>query len=144
MQLSSALEFPADPGEHSRAARAAFVEPKFLHQTRVHTPEGVWDIDDLPQALNAGPALFAHPWRVHYHVPIHADSLADGIQTTRGEMLRALRYALKHDLCSHFEIETYTWSVLPEEHRPADDKELAKALSRELDFIRAEVPGAFE
>jgi hypothetical protein len=144
MQLSSALEFPADPGEQTRDARAAFVEPKFLHQTRVNTPDGVWDIDDLPQALNAGPALFAYPWRVHYHLPIHADALADGIHTTRGEMLRALRYALKHELCSHFEVETYTWSVLPEAHRPVDDKQLAEAISRELDFIRKEVPGAFE
>jgi sugar phosphate isomerase/epimerase len=145
MQLSSALEFPADPEERSREARAAFVEPKFLHQTRVLTEDGVWDIDDLPQALNAGPALFSHPWRVHYHVPIHADTLSqDGlIRTTRGEMLRALRYALKHDLCSHFEIETYTWSVLPESLRPTDDAQLAQAIARELDFIRAEFPGEF-
>ncbi|HEX2613747.1 MAG TPA: metabolite traffic protein EboE, partial [Fibrobacteria bacterium] len=78
MQLSSALEFPADPEGASRAAREAFVEPKFLHQTRVKTPEGVFEIDDLPQALNAGPGLFAHPWRVHYHVPVHADTLLDG------------------------------------------------------------------
>lgn len=146
MQLSSALEFPADPGERSRDARAAFVEPKFLHQTRVKTPEGIFDIDDLPQALNAGPGLFAHPWRVHYHVPVHADSLLgdDSIRTTRGEMLKALRYALKHGLCAHFEIETYTWGVLPQEHRPKDDAELAKALSKELDFIREQVPGAFD
>jgi hypothetical protein len=145
MQLSSALEFPADPEGASRAAREAFVEPKFLHQTRVKTPEGVFEIDDLPQALNAGPGLFAHPWRVHYHVPVHADTLLDGaIRTTRGEMLKALRYALKHDLCRHFEVETYTWSVLPEGHRPKDDGELAEALARELAFVREQAPGAFD
>jgi hypothetical protein len=146
MQLSSAIEFPADPSQASRAAREAFVEPKFLHQTRVNTPEGVWDIDDLPQALNAGPGLFAHAWRVHYHLPVHADSLLDpsaGVRTTRAEMLKALRYALAHDLCSHFEVETYTWSVLPEAHRPVDDAALSAALAKELDFIRSECPGAF-
>jgi sugar phosphate isomerase/epimerase len=144
MQLSSALEFPADPGCATRALREQFVEPKFLHQTRVQTPEGVWDIDDLPQALNAGPALFAHPWRVHYHVPVHANALLDGsIRTTRGEMLRALRYALTHHLCSHFEVETYTWSVLPEAHRPMDDEGLAAAIAKELEFVRNAVPGAF-
>jgi hypothetical protein len=138
MQLSSAIEFPADPGAATRAAREAFVEPKFLHQTRVLTPEGVFELDDLPQALNAGPGLFAHPWRVHNHVPVHADSLLDNpaIGTTRDEMLRAFRYALKHELCTHFEVETYTWSVLPEEHRPKNDEELAAAIAKELDFVR--------
>jgi sugar phosphate isomerase/epimerase len=150
MQLSSALEFPPDLEQRSRPAREAFVEPKFLHQTRVQTPEGIFDIDDLPQALNAGPGLFAYPWRVHYHVPVHADSLlGDGgenaaVRTTRDEMLKALRYALEHDLCTHFEVETYTWSVLPEEHRPADDAALARSLGKELDFIRAAVPGVFD
>jgi hypothetical protein len=150
MQLSSALEFPADPDGASRPLREQFVEPKFLHQTRVQTPDGVFDIDDLPQALNAGPGLFAFPWRVHYHVPVHADSLLGdtggniGVRTTRGEMLKALRYALKHDLCSHFEVETYTWSVLPEAHRPVDDEGLAQAIARELEFIRGECPGVFD
>jgi hypothetical protein len=145
MQLSSAIEFPADPEQRSRDARAAFVEPKFLHQTRVRTPDGVWDLDDLPEALNAGPGLFAYPWRVHYHVPVHADSLLGegAVRTTRGEMLKALRHAIARDLCTHFEVETYTWSVLPEAHRPEGDAALAAALSKELDFIRSEVPGAF-
>lgn len=145
MQLSSALEFPADPAEATRALREQFTEPKFLHQTRVQTPDGIFELDDLPQALKAGPGLFSHPWRVHYHVPVHADSLLDGsVRTTRGEMLRALRYALTHKLCTHFEVETYTWSVLPEAHRPGNDEELAESLAKELDFIHTQVPGAFE
>ncbi len=144
MQLSSALEFPPDPDRSSRAAREAFVEPKFLHQTRVKTPEGIFEIDDLPQALNAGEGLFAFPWRVHYHVPVHADALLGGaIRTTRGEMLKALRYALKHDLCAHFEVETYTWGVLPEEHRPKDDEQLARAIAKELEFVKDSAPGIF-
>lgn len=145
MQLSSAPEFPADPAGTTRALREQFVEPKFLHQTRVKTPDGVWDLDDLPQALNAGPGLLAHPWRVHYHVPVHADTLFDGsVRTTRDEMLKALRYALRHDLCRHFEVETYTWSVLPETHRPQGDAGLADAIAKELEFIHGEVPGVFE
>ncbi len=146
MQLSSAPEFPAEsPGQPgARTLREQFVEPKFLHQTRVQTPDGVWDLDDLPQALNAGPGLLAHPWRVHYHVPVHADTLLDGaIRTTRDEMLKAMRYALKHDLCRHFEVETYTWSVLPEAHRPKDDAGLAEAIAKEMDFVRNAADGAF-
>jgi sugar phosphate isomerase/epimerase len=144
MQLSSAPEFPADLTQSTRDLRERFVEPKFLHQTRVKTDEGVWDLDDLPQALNAGPGLFAYDWRVHYHVPVHAETLFDGaVRTTRGEMLKALRYALTHNLCRHFEVETYTWSVLPEEHRPVGDEGLAEAIAREIEFIRGEFPNRF-
>lgn len=142
MQLSSALEFPAAT---SLESRRQFVEPKFLHQTRIKTPEGVLDFDDLPQALEAGSNQLQHPWRVHYHVPVHADSLLDGsIRTTRADMLRALNYSLKHDLCPHYEVETYTWSVLPEAHRPASDEALAQSLAHELNFIREQAPGVFE
>jgi sugar phosphate isomerase/epimerase len=151
MQLSSALEFPAGA---PRAAREAFVEPRFLHQTRVKlwgsAQDAVLDFDDLPQALTMGESLFGHPWRVHYHVPVHADALLEAqgenapVRTTRGEMLKALRFALKHELCRHFEVETYTWGVLPEVHRPADDEGLARAIARELEFIRAEAPGVFD
>ena len=146
MQLSSALEFPPDFEGHSHFVRSRFVEPKFLHQTRVKTAQDVLDFDDLPQALAAGADLFAHPWRVHYHLPIHADSLLDNsaVRTTREDMLRALRHALKHDLCSHFEVETYTWSVLPEAHRPDSDAALVDSLALELNFIREQAKGVFD
>jgi hypothetical protein len=81
---------------------------------------------------------------VHYHVPIHADFLEEGsIRTTREDMLRAMRYALKHDLCPHFEVETYTWNVLPESHRPQGDEALAQCIAQELDFIRRAAPEFF-
>ncbi|HAO98583.1 MAG TPA: xylose isomerase [Fibrobacteres bacterium] len=141
MQLSSALEFPANT---AKALREQFVEPKFLHQTRIKTLQSVMDFDDLPQALAADANLLQFTWRTHYHVPVHAESLLNSaVRTTRDDMLRALRYALKHDLCGHFEVETYTWSVLPESHRPHSDVELAGCLAKELDFIRHEMPGVF-
>jgi sugar phosphate isomerase/epimerase len=146
MQLSSALEFPPDSVGHSHFVRSQFVEPKFLHQTRVNTADGVLDFDDLPQALETGSEFFSHPWRVHYHLPIHADSLLENaaVRTTREDMLRALRYALKHNLTSHYEVETYTWGILPEMHRPNSDVALAESLARELNFIRDEVKGVFD
>jgi hypothetical protein len=40
-------------------------------------------------------------------------------------------------------VETYTWSVLPEAHRPKDDSELASAIAKELAFVKSGVPGVF-
>lgn len=155
MQLSSAIEFKADPERATRELRAKFVEERFLHQTRIRTPAGIIGFDDLPEALAAAPIgqadandpydlsnLWAHPWRVHFHVPIDAAELLDSsaVTTTRDDMLKAYRFAVSHDLCRHFEIETYTWSVLPEAHRPKDDAELAKSIAREIRFIADNTP----
>jgi sugar phosphate isomerase/epimerase len=150
MQLSSGLVFRPDPERKSLALRRQFVEDRFLHQTRVNTPAGIVSFDDLPQALAAEPAvdqagkvdLWAHPWRVHFHLPIDSDRLLDSeaIATTRDDMLKAYHHAVARGLCRHFEIETYTWSVLPEAHRPKDDADLARSLAREIRFIEERTP----
>ena len=148
MQLSSALEFKPDPGRRGEALRRAFCEERFLHQTRILTPDGLISFDDLPDALAVGAAetgsidgidLWAHPWRVHFHVPIDSPGLLDParIGTTRDEMIKAYRHARAKGLCRHFEVETYTWSVMPEAHRPATDEALAECIARELRFVES-------
>jgi hypothetical protein len=158
MQLSSALEFRPDPDRTTLALRQAFVEERFLHQTRIQTPAGVAVFDDLPDALApdaqahealgareadfSGIDLWAHPWRVHFHLPIDSRDMleSEAIGTTRDDMLKAYQHAVAKQQCRHFEVETYTWSVLPEAHRPADDAALAASLARELKFIEANTP----
>jgi hypothetical protein len=161
MQLSSALEFRPDPARATLELRRRFVEPRFLHQVRVRTPAGVAVFDDLPQALDAGARaresvggaaadfpgidLWEYPWRVHFHLPIDSDRMldAEAIGTTREDMLAAYRHALARKLCRHFEVETYTWSVLPEAHRPSGDAALAASLARELRFIEERTPPGY-
>lgn len=142
MQLSSALEFAPDPARASEALRRRFVEERFLHQTRVRTPGGIVSFDDLPEALaSQDEELWSRPWRTHFHVPIDAPALLDPAQvsTTRGDLVKAMRHALAKGLCDHFEVETYTWSVMPEAHRPATPEALADCIARELRFA-ASVP----
>jgi len=157
MQLSSALEFAPDPDRSTLHSRRRFVEERFLHQTRVRTPDGIISFDDLPDALDGGEGgsgarpgtpgldIWAHPWRVHFHLPIDSSRMLQdaAISTTRGEMLKAYRHALARDLCRHFEVETYTWSVLPEAHRPADDAGLARGIARELRFVLDNTPDPY-
>jgi sugar phosphate isomerase/epimerase len=142
MQLSSALEFSPDPARASEALRREFTEERFLHQTRARTPAGITSFDDLPEALASEGGLWAHPWRVHFHVPIDARDLLDParVSTTQGDMLRAFRHALAKDLCRHFEVETYTWSVLPKAHRPSSPSDLADSIAREIRFAAAQLP----
>jgi hypothetical protein len=138
MQLSSGLEFAADPGRATLPARRAFAEPKFLHQTRERNGDAITDYDDLPEALDR--ADWSRTWRTHFHLPLQAETFLDAVGTTREDMLRAYRFALKHDLCRHFEVETYTWSVMPERERPADAEALAAAMAREIAFVVDHTP----
>lgn len=113
VQASAALhvEDPADPG--ARAAVAAFVEQRYLHQTRELHPDGrVLAVDDLPEALAELPAQ--GPWRVHFHVPLHLAPTPPLTATT--DVLREACAAVRrtrHGVEAHLDIETYTWSVLP-------------------------------
>ena len=127
VQASAALHVddPADPA--ARAAVGAFAEKRYIHQVRELTAAGdVLAADDLPDALGDGPApgpgdAVGHalpgegPWRVHFHVPLHHEPAAPLAATT--DVLRdavdAVR-AAPHGDEAHLDVETYTWSVLPE------------------------------
>lgn len=130
VQVSSALEL-RDPGEAGALARlAAFDEPRYLHQARARD-DGY--ADDLPDALERLPR--DRPWRVHFHSPVDRD-LDGPLGTTRADLAAALALLREPRLVTQFEVETYTWSVLPEADRPADDASLAAGLAREVAWAR--------
>lgn len=92
--------------------------------------------DDLGEALDRD---LPGPWRIHYHVPLHAEPVAP--LGTTVQVLRAGLDALlsgPQPACDHFEVETYTWGVLPEARRPATDGDLADGIAAELSFARDE------
>jgi sugar phosphate isomerase/epimerase len=134
-QASCALQAddPSDPA--TRAALAAFTEPRFLHQVRERgTPPRA--VDDLDAAL-AGGLPGREPWRVHFHVPLHADP-EPPLTTTRPELEATLAALFGKDTArtAHVEAETYTWGVLPEAARPQGPDALADGIAAELAFTR--------
>jgi len=133
-QLSVALELtdPAAAGGLDRLA--AFDEPRFLHQVNAGTVAAAEDLGEAIAAARAGRLPVDRPWRIHYHCPIHRDAVG-GMTTTRDWLARAIP-ALVAAGCPHFEVETYTWSVLPEGERPGDDAVLARALAAEVAWAR--------
>ena len=107
------------------------MEPRFLHQTR---SQGGAGFDDLDLALAAGAD---GPWRVHYHVPLHAAPEPPLVATT--DVLRAglaAFVAAPGSRCDHLEVETYTWGVLPPSQRPDGATELAVGIAAELVWAR--------
>lgn len=134
VQVSAALA-SADPRADA-AVLGEYVEPRFLHQTR--GPAGL-STDDLDQAL-ALRGAGDQPWRVHYHVPLHAPPVPP-LQSTVGVLVDSLRLLAGGPaaLCDHYDVETYTWHVLPPTSRPRNPAELAAGIAAELFFARAQL-----
>ncbi|MBM2615599.1 metabolite traffic protein EboE [Actinoplanes sp. LDG1-06] len=125
VQVSAALQ--ADDPLAAVDVLRAYVEPRFMHQTRSQAGEAT---DDLDAALDR---KLDGPWRVHYHVPLHAEPSAP-LTSTVPVLRSALRELLASSDCEHYDVETYTWGVLPSEQRPEDAAGLADGIAAELAF----------
>jgi hypothetical protein len=112
LHLSSALKVQADT--ESRKALTSFVDDVYFHQTIVERPNGKRIYyPDLDQALAAEPREEASEWRIHFHVPLHS-ALVNQFGNTIDHLSGALDWlAGNPKACSHLEMETYTWEVLP-------------------------------
>lgn len=144
-QVSAALHV-SDPGDPaSREALGEFAEDRFLHQVRVPggAPALERGFDDLPEALagseagsggDAGRDANPDPWRIHFHVPLHAEAQAPGLRSTTPELRESLAVLLGGDepVVDHLEVESYTWGVLPSAQRPTNDAELVAGIAAEL------------
>lgn len=125
---------PANNAE-GREALATYVEPRYLHQTFARGADGrVRASVDLARPLCEVPPpeyLNADEWRVHFHVPVNAERLGP-LETTRGDLRRALKAVAALEYAPHLEVETYTWAVLPGQAPPS----LVDGLTAELNATR--------
>jgi sugar phosphate isomerase/epimerase len=132
IQISAGLRV-THPGAESFAALSAFADPVYLHQVVARRGQTLRRYLDLPQALASAPLAegdLDDEWRVHFHVPLFQERLGP-FANTAPFLDQLLPAATRSGSCAHYEVETYTWDVLPEEHRrlPVDE-----AIARELTF----------
>ncbi len=110
IHLSSALTLK--PTDENLQAVKKFQDEVYLHQVMVGQGGALHRaFMDLPPALEWGEAIPAEQrgdeWRVHFHVPLHAD-FTRGFGDTRFHLEEVLAEVEKHpDLCHHFEMETF-------------------------------------
>ena len=110
LHLSSALKLRAT--EQARAALASFADDVYLHQVIAREAGGkIVRYRDLDVALAAKAP--AEEWRVHFHIPLHCPA-TEWFEPTTDHLLGVLDVLkAEPDLCSHLEMETYTWEVMP-------------------------------
>ena len=138
IHLSNALKIPGDgplPPE-----LAAFADDTYLHQVITRAPSGeLTRFRDLGAFLKPCPARAPdtaregacaprrrigdldflqnaqEESRIHFHIPLHTPA-GGWFQTTSDHLLGVLDVLqIEPALCSHLEMETYTWGVLPPE-----------------------------
>ena len=158
VQLSSALRIASVRPEIADRLRP-FAEDIYLHQVlAVRDGEENGPLRRYP---DLGPALDAleagvhedaasaseaeaevvpgEEWRIHYHVPIFVNRYEDGgieLGSTQSSVERALDVLLEDpEICSHLEIETYTWGVLPERLKEDVDTSIAREYEWVLDRL---------
>jgi sugar phosphate isomerase/epimerase len=110
------LEDPAHNVE-GRKLLCQFAEPRYLHQTFAEFADGRIEsrLDLLESDIRRSPPdefLRANRWRIHFHVPVFAETLGP-LKTTRPDLAAALWKINELDYAPHLEVETYTWPVMP-------------------------------
>jgi len=141
LQASAALEAAQPSDAATRRALSRFVEPRYLHQTREASAGGaLCGTDDLGEALRGDALPGEAPWRVHFHVPLHAD-VEPPLAGTHEVLVRTLMemFGGGSAVTDHVEVETYTWQVLPKRDRPRDAAELARGIAAEVAWARGEL-----
>jgi len=141
VQISSALSVPfhqmdAPQRQEVLLQLLSFAEDRYLHQTTMRQGNRTILFDDLPTALKEAEKnnlLFQQEWRIHFHVPLFVEKYGL-LCSTQKETSRFLQKALPH--CSDFEVETYTWGVLPQtnSHMP-----LCQSIAQELTWARQQL-----
>lgn len=158
-QISSAIEarWPEAADPHYSALHEqllhrlqGFCDNRYLHQTSIQQGQSLehhLDLDKALERLSSSARLFwkDKPFaagmrcRVHYHVPIHLESLDDGkpmagLFTTMESIETALDSLHSTQNVPVLEVETYTWTVLPESIR-RKYTDVVDSIAKEMKFL---------
>lgn len=135
-QVSSALKVlwseTAKSHEEIKSKLMSFDEPVYLHQVIERKKDGYFQqYRDLPEAFDLADLHEAEEWRVHFHVPVFVESFGD-LNSTQDHIVDGLLHLIQKSDCTHFEVETYTWEVLPESLKA----DLTDSIERELNWTK--------
>ncbi len=122
VHLSSALKVRPTP--EVCQALVSFADDIYFHQVIERGADGVITrYRDLDVALAQNAKLRTQDpkeWRIHFHIPLHSQPTPI-FDNTSDHLLGLLKVLeTQPNLCSHLEMETYTWEVMPVEMKKRD------------------------
>jgi sugar phosphate isomerase/epimerase len=134
VQLSSALTLQMPRGteevESVRDRLRPFADSTYLHQVVDRCGVTLGRFSDLEEALSAPDGRAGCERRIHFHVPLFTSEY-DGLGSSQNVVRAVLDEVRRGDVTQHLEIETYTWSVLPE----ALKMEIGASIAREYEWV---------
>ena len=143
IQLSAGLRL-ALPAPGKLEALRQFDDGQYLHQVieRRETSTDLVRYQDLADALSAASDEedIEREWRIHVHVPVYQE-FCGPFHNTQEYLQELLGKLHKAEPCPHLEVETYTWSVLPEAHRQED---IVSSIVKELQWVIEQLSASSE
>ncbi|PQJ15428.1 metabolite traffic protein EboE [Aureicoccus marinus] len=135
VQLSSALKLSTEneTKEKLLTALKQFQEPTYLHQVTQNSSKGVKTYSDIPVLLEENPEF--EELRAHFHVPVFLEDYGV-LQSTQDQLLDLFELMRSQNISRHFEVETYTWDVLPQDLKAP----LEESIIRELKWVQTHWP----
>lgn len=135
IQISAALkvDIPNDEKERQilKSKLNPLAESTYLHQVIGRDGSGqLQSYPDLPEAIAILDKTEMEEMRIHFHVPVFLAHYGD-FSSTQPDIIHVLEEIKKHPVCSHLEVETYTWDVLDKNLR----QELSTSITREMDWV---------
>ena len=132
IQLSAALR--ATISEESLRRLHDFIDPVYLHQTKIRLPQGrIAAYPDLTEAtLDAARGQAGCEVRTHFHVPLFFEG--DGVLASTHTDLTPAFFGRARASRIPLEVETYTFDVLPPDLRAPT---VIDSLVRELEWVGA-------
>jgi len=132
IQLSAAIRTTV--GDDSLARLADFIDPVYLHQTKIRLPRGrILALPDLTkETLKTARGHAGCELRTHFHVPLFYEGDAVLGSTHTDLTPEFFAHAVAH--AYPLEIETYTFDVLPPAIRPSD---MVESLVKETRWAEA-------
>ncbi|ARV62702.1 xylose isomerase [Nostocales cyanobacterium HT-58-2] len=112
-----------------------FAESTYLHQVIARENTGqLRHYIDLEKALPDLEDTTDREWRIHFHVPIFIRDY-QLFESTQDNISTVLELLQINHACSHLEIETYTWEVLPQQMK----LDLLASIQREYEWVLSEM-----
>jgi len=138
LHVSSALK--VRPTAEVRRALATLAGDIYFHQVVIRYPDGQRFIyADLNEPLMCEPCAPENvaaenlpEWRIHFHVPLHTPAGLP-FETTSDHLLAVLDLLAENPaFCSHLEMKTYAWEVLPPELK---SRSVVEQLTAEYEWL---------
>ncbi|EKB47939.1 metabolite traffic protein EboE [Cecembia lonarensis] len=135
IQISAALkvDVPSDLNERQNLQLKLnpLAESTYLHQVIGRDASGkLQSYPDLPEAIAILEETALEEMRIHFHVPVFLAHYGN-LSSTQSDIIHVLEEIKKNPVCSHLEVETYTWDVLDKALR----QELSSSITREMEWV---------